>query len=860
MKTENKSIAKSSPAWLKREPLRIVYLVLIFAFCLLPLVVLFFHISSADLSYVFSDPNFLPAVGNSILYSLAGSGIATLLALISSYLLNRSNLKGKKIWLILLTLPMLVPSLSIGLGIRSLFGVKGFLDLLFGNTFNGTGFFDLILGSAIVAFPPIFLLLYDAFNYEDKTHYDAAEVMGISRFSAFVHFTLPYIRIPLFSAFLAGFTLVFSDYGVPMEAAGRVQTLPMYIYEQAMSSFQYGRASIACLFLLIPAFISFFFDIFTKDQNQDRYSSSLIHRGKGFDIVSGIVLAVISLFLFLPQLCFIFLAFTKSYPNDLSFTFDNFASVFTIRYGVGIGRNLINSLIISLLTGVIGTLYAFVLAYLTTRVEGFLGKLLHFFAISSIAIPGIVLGIGYIYLFNATNGWFYGTIVILIFVNIAHFLGSPYLMAKNALSKQNKDYEVIGSTLKISRLRIFFRVIFMNSLSTLLEMFSYFFVNSMVTISAVAFLCTFTNQPLSILITIYEAKSEFSMQAVLSFTILLINLVFRGLLLIPNHFLARSQEKKGETMKLTRYQFDLLTYLEKNGKGRYTQRQLSDILTISTKTLSQLLKDCLDKNLIQRDAEDNLSITEEGLKTLEPYRVRKAIILAAGFSSRLAPVTLNTPKPLVTVNGKRIIDTLLDALLAKGITDIIIVRGYKKEQFDVLLEKYPTIHFIDNDEFNTTNNITSLMKAIEYVDRCYICEADLIIKNPELIQKYQYATNYLGAKVNETDDWCFEKKGRYVLSYREGGENCYQAYGISYWNEEDCQKLKVDIPKLYHSHAGKEHFWESAPMKFYRRNYQIEIRSCHKSDIVEIDNFSELLALDSSYQKYPGAKDFYSEK
>ena len=126
-------------------------------------------------------------------------------------------------------------------------------------------------------------------------------------------------------------------------------------------------------------------------------------------------------------------------------------------------------------------------------------------------------------------------------------------------------------------------------------------------------------------------------------------------------------------MELSLYQFELLTFLEANGKNRYSQRHLSDTLTLSLGTVNKLLNELFELNYAELDSDNNLSITDKGLKALEPYRVRKAIVLAAGFGARLAPVSLHTPKPLVTVNGVRIIDTLLDALVGAGIDSIYIL-------------------------------------------------------------------------------------------------------------------------------------------------------------------------------------------
>lgn len=837
---------------------RTIFLVGIFSFCLLPLLLLLFNINVEDLKYVFKDGNFYTAIANSLLYTFISALISTILSLFTAYFLNRANIKFKKVFVLLLSIPMLVPTISIGLGFRVLFGTNGFFDSLFGIEIEGIGFLGLILGSVVVSFPATFLVLYDALRYEDKTSYDAAAIMGINTFSTFIKITLPYLKKALISSFFACFTLIFADYGVPMELAGKVKTLPMYLYEQINSSFKYGRGALIGLCLLIPSIVSFVLDLFLKEDHNNEATNAMIKQKRKFNIISFCFIAIVILFLVIPEISFISLGFMKGYPNNISFTLENIKKIFNMSTGLGIGSYIKNSIILATFTGLFGTIVVFVISYFSTRINGKLSKILHLGAIATIAIPGIVLGVGYIFLFKDTNGIFYGTMTILVVVNIIHFMGSPYLMARNSFTKMNKDYEIVGNTLGLSRFKIFIKVLVPNSLKTLIEMFSYFFLNSMITISAVAFLCTYKNQPLSILITMFEKTGNYEMQAVVSITILVINVIFQVLVTLINHFINKkiNRKVKDDTMELSRYQFELLTYLEKNGVKSYSQRSLSDDLAVSLGTINKELNFCLESNFIQMDSDGKLSLTENGYKVLEPYKVKKAIILAAGFGSRMAPVTLDTPKPLVKVNGVRIIDTLLDSLVGKGITNIIIVRGYKKEKFDELLEKYPFIKFVDNPDYNVTNNISSLMKVLEYLDNCYICEADLVISNPELIRKYEFSSNYLGAKVNETDDWCFYKKGQYISKFQMGGDNCYQTYGISYWTESDCTKLKQDAVKLYNSRAGKENFWDNIALKAFKKNYKIEIRKCHKSDIIEIDNFSELVALDSSYADYKGHDEY----
>lgn len=844
---------------LRHEYLRVFAAGCIILFAILPLGTLAFHVNGEDLAYLAGNKSFRQSVGNSLIYASVSALITTGLALMAAYLLNTSSIRKKNLLAIILTLGMLVPTISVGLGLRILFGKNGFIDLMTDAEIEIRGMPGLIAGSVITAFPATFLILYDALQYEDKGPYDAASIMGINRISTFFRLTIPYLRIALISAFFACFTLIFSDYGIPMEIAGKVKTLPMYLYDQFMSSFQYGRGSIAGFVLLIPSIVSFAFDLIFKDQSNEK-QNRLIPAEKGFNRAAVVVIVFLCVLLFLPQGAFILLSFTKAFPNDLSFSIEHIVSIFDNTHGIGLTAYILNSLELAFLTAVTGTGFAYLLGYMSVRKTGRMGKVIDLLALSTIAIPGLVLGIGYIFLFKGSNGTFYGTILILIVVNVFHFLGSPYLLAKNCLNKINSEYEIIGETLGIRRGRIITQVLIPSSVSTLVEMFSYFFLNSMITISAVAFLCSYDNQPLSILITTYEKSSNYEMQSVISLMILFLNIgaraVFTGITGMINR--RSNTETEGGT-GLSRNEFDFLTYLEKHGKGQYSQRKLADDLTISLAGEAKLERNLAERDYINELANGGIEISEKGIKALEPYRVRKAIILAAGFGQRLAPVTLDTPKPLVRVNGVRILDTLLDALTAKGITNITIVRGYKKEQFDALREKYPTIRFIDNPEFNLANNISSAIAAIDQIDRCYICEADLYISNPDVINKYEYRSNYLGARVTETDDWCFRKKNGYADEYQMGGTDCYQAFGISYWNGEDAEKLKADLRKVYAMRGGKENLWEQVPLRIMKKNYQIEIRKCHKSDIIEIDNFIELIAVDPSYATYPGYEEYRGE-
>ncbi|MCL1814660.1 MAG: MarR family transcriptional regulator [Treponema sp.] len=297
-------------------------------------------------------------------------------------------------------------------------------------------------------------------------------------------------------------------------------------------------------------------------------------------------------------------------------------------------------------------------------------------------------------------------------------------------------------------------------------------------------------------------------------------------------------------MKLTRPQFDILVFLEREREEKnLTQRSIARLTGLSVGTVNKTIANLIENGMVKNNA-----LSASGLKALEPYRVRRAVFIAAGFGSRLVPITLNTPKSLVRVKGVRIIDTLLDAVCAAGIDEIIIVRGYLGEQFDQLKYKYPKIQFLENPLFNESNNISSMMCARFLLQNAYVLESDLLLNKSCLISKYQYASNYLGVPVERTDDWCFETRSGIITRVRVGGRNCHHMFGISYWNQADGAKLADHIKQVYEMPGGKERYWDQVPLEYFIRDYSVEVRECSYEDIIEVDTFNELKTLDDTYR------------
>ena len=294
---------------------------------------------------------------------------------------------------------------------------------------------------------------------------------------------------------------------------------------------------------------------------------------------------------------------------------------------------------------------------------------------------------------------------------------------------------------------------------------------------------------------------------------------------------------------LTKKQFDILDCLI-DRKEKTSQRYISEMTGYSLGSVNKHLKELIDLDYVQEN-----HVTQQGIEVMQQYKVKRAVIIAAGFGSRMVPITLNTPKPLVRVKGSRIIDSCLDALKEAGIDEVYIIRGYLSEQFDQLLYKYPNIKFIENPMYNEANNLSSIVCAGDLLQNAYVVEADLLLHNKSLIKKYQYSSNYLGIPVERTDDWCFSLNNEgYVSKMAIGGQNCYQMVGISYWTAEDGKKLYRDSREIFNAPGGKERYWDQVPLEYCIKNYKVSVRECSFEDIIEIDTFNELKQLDETYR------------
>ena len=242
-------------------------------------------------------------------------------------------------------------------------------------------------------------------------------------------------------------------------------------------------------------------------------------------------------------------------------------------------------------------------------------------------------------------------------------------------------------------------------------------------------------------------------------------------------------------MSLTKKQFDILEALAT--KGNLSQRGLAEATSQSVGNVNRLVKELSADGLVEDGR-----ITRCGLEALEPYRAKRAVFLAAVCGSRLMPVTLNTPKPLVRVRGKRIIDGLLDEVIALGVQEIYIVRGYMGGAVRPATGKVSDHPVPGEPIYNETNNISSAMCARYLLSNCYVFEADLILR-PGLLRCYHYTSTFLGAYGERVDDWCFKVKNGFITNEILGDYDAWRNCGVSCWNEADGKRLSVHLKEAY---------------------------------------------------------------
>ncbi|HHI82848.1 MAG TPA: putative 2-aminoethylphosphonate ABC transporter permease subunit, partial [Rhizobiales bacterium] len=410
-----------------------------------------------------------------------------------AYALTRSMVPGKTAFRVISMMPILVPSLLPGIALVYLFGNQGIFKWLMGDQ-SIYGPIGIIAGSVFFTFPHALIIIQTALSISDARLYEASEVLGASKFKTFMTVTLPGARYGLISAAFVVFNLVITDFGLPKVIGGQFNVLAVDIYKQVIGQQNFEMGAVVSVVLLIPAVFAFAIDRLVQKKQVALLSARSIpyhpKKSRTFDrVMLAYCLVVAAFILTIIGICQ-YAALIKFWPYDLSFSLANYD--FDVMDGGGWG-SFYNSLKLAGLVAVIGTSVVFTGAYMVEKASGFTAGRTAFqlLAMLPMAIPGMVLGLAYIFFFNNPANplhFIYGTMAILVVCTITHFYTVSHLTALTALKQMDKEFESVAASLKQPFYKLFARVTVPVCLPAILDISIYLFVNAMTTVSALIFI------------------------------------------------------------------------------------------------------------------------------------------------------------------------------------------------------------------------------------------------------------------------------------------------------------------------------------------------------------------------------------
>ena len=518
----------------------------------------------------FSNKNLLISLKNTFTISIASSVISLVLAFVYAYGVQRTTIRFKNIFKYIALMPLFAPTMMHGISLVYLFGRKGavttgFFDKLpqFAFDINLYGATGIIIAEVLYIFPQIFLVLNIALSTTDYRLYEAADMLGTSNFRKFFTITLPNMKYGMISSFIIAFILSFTDFGAPKVVGGNFSVLATDVYIKVVGQNNMSMGAVVSIILLIPSVAAFFIDQkIQKKQGVVLNAKSIPYtakENKARNIFFYIYTILICLFIISIFVTIFVSAFSKLWPYDLSFSLNNFKFY---DYNGGIEIFFKNSFILAVLSGIFGTFMTFMSAYLIEKKEKktLKDKVIYFLSLVPLALPGMVIGISYIFFFNKSYftipflnisimnpfNSLYKTIWIMVLANVIHFYSISFLTANTALKKLDKEFERVSLSMGIPWYKTFSNVTFPMCLESILEIFFYYFVNSMVTISALVFLYTSSLNLLSIAVINLDDTGEIAKASAMSIVILLTNIIIKIIYQIILKFLQKRKNKMKE--------------------------------------------------------------------------------------------------------------------------------------------------------------------------------------------------------------------------------------------------------------------------------------------------------------------------
>jgi iron(III) transport system permease protein len=410
-----------------------------------------------------------------------------------AYALNRSTMRFKGLFRIIAMIPILVPSLLPGIALVYLFGNQGMIrGLLFGNEIYGP--IGIVIGSIFFTFPHALIIITTALAISDARLYEAAISLRASAWKTFWTVTIPGARYGLLSASIVVFNLVITDFGLPKVIGGQYNMLAVDIYKQVIGQQNFEMGAVVSMVLLVPAMMAFVLDRYVQKRQVAQLSSSSVpyepKPNRRFDTICLSYCSVVALFILGLIIVCQYAALVKLWPYNLNLGLGNYD--FNVMDGGG-WASYGNSIQMALLTAFVGTIVVFFGAYMVEKINGFLitRSSFQFLAMMPMAIPGMVLGLAYIFFFNDPANPLnpiYGTMVILVVCTVTHFYTVSHLTAVTALKQMDREFEAVASSLKQPFYRLVAKVTVPVCMPAILDISIYLFVNAMTTVSAVIFL------------------------------------------------------------------------------------------------------------------------------------------------------------------------------------------------------------------------------------------------------------------------------------------------------------------------------------------------------------------------------------
>lgn len=544
----------------KKEPeIKGIFLavtLLFFAFLILPICRLFYKsfengggITFRNYAEVLTGRGFAEAFGNSIWISVCCAVLATLLAFLLAYTIHYSNLPAGYKALIrrCAVIPMLLPTITYGFAIIYSFGRQGLITKLFGRQiFDLYGFYGLLLGYLIYTLPVSFLLVSNTMGYIDKKFSVVSRIMGDNPWQTFTGTVVRPLLGTLAASFVQCFFLCFTDYGIPASVGGQYEVAASVLYNEMLGSIpNFNRGSVVAVLMLIPSVLTIALLHYLEKYNirYNKISVIEIRKNRLRDGLLGLGSALV-LVLVLSVFAVIFLVpFVEEWPYRISFTLEHLENVLRDKSLLGVYKN---SLAAALLTALFGSLttYGAALATARSRMPDRAKRVIENISLITNTIPGMVIGIAYLLVFSGTS--LQNTLALIVVCNVIHYFSTPYLMMKNSLAKMNASWETTAMLMGDTWLKTIVRVVTPNAMATILEVFGYYFVNAMVTVSAVIFIAGARTMVITTKIKELQYYTKYNEIFVLSIFILITNLAAKTLF----HHLA-ADRKQGSIRQKT---------------------------------------------------------------------------------------------------------------------------------------------------------------------------------------------------------------------------------------------------------------------------------------------------------------------